>query len=208
MESRLCLASDFKDFYDDLCVKNNGIVYTRKISEAGQRGKDLRFLKSLGIPALDLKQVTGFSRLDTQYVVVYTDPKKHNSLGKRIMTLDEAYSLYPSYLASKFYPEYNGITLKYLQVGSKRFRLWYRSDTFSLDKGTLIKAERITDGLNRSIKNPIFSVDYIQVNDILMATDYNQVENLGALGVDRWISGEEVVSEILKALNAFNRNFI
>lgn len=192
----LCIKSDFKDFYDDAC-SNNGILYKRFLSECMQRGKALRYLQDIGVRTIQLNQVSSISRFDTEKVVVYTDIMKHESKGKSIMTLDEAREMYPNHLASIYYSNTNGITLKYLQIGVKRFRLWYKKDIESLDKGTLYNIEILEDYNSRAINLPIYSIDYIITSDGALATDLNEVQNLEKINMQNYISSDEVVKQIL-----------
>ena len=123
----ICIKSDFSDFYDTISSPN-GIVYNRRLSDCIPRGSALKYLRSLGIKTLELKQVTNFSYLDDK-LVVYTDPNKHNGGGKKICTYEDAVSMYPNFIASKYIKDQRGFTVKYLQVGKKRYNLTFKKES-------------------------------------------------------------------------------
>jgi len=206
----LCIKSDFTDYYGTLSEKS-GIIYNRKISDCKQRGADLAYLRKLGIKTLELKQVSSFSYFDDK-LVVYTDPKKHNGLGKKICTYDEAMSMYSNYLACKYIEKKDGLTIKYLQVGKRRFTLTFKEDMSStlltsefLKEGRLININEAESAYNRLIGLPIFSIDYISDGVDMIATDFNEVQNLERLGMNRYLKSEEVINEIIEALMVYNK---
>lgn len=192
----LCIRSDFKDFYDSIC-SDSGTLYNRYINKGMQRGTAIRYLQSIGVKTVEIQQVSQISSMYANKVVVYTDTTKHESKGKKIMTLDEAQRLYPSYLASIFHEDTNGITLKYLQIGVKRFRLWFKKDIESLETGPLYHIEMLEDYNSRAINVPIYSIDYIMTSTGALATDLNAVQNLEKIGMQDYISAEQVVKEII-----------
>lgn len=195
----LVIKSDFKDFYDNIC-DDTGIVYNRYLSNSMQRGVALNRLRELGIKTIDIKQVTSINRTQANKLVVYTNSKLHESKGKMIVPLDEAYEMYPAHLASIFYTSANGITLKYLQIGSLRFRLYFQSDIESLEKGKLYKIEKLSNSNDRFINLPIYSIDYIFNGKDMIATDFNEVQNLEKIYMNNYVSSEDIVKEILKTL--------
>lgn len=200
----LCIRSDFKDFYDSIC-SDTGALYKRFLAESMQRGSALRYLRSLGVNTIELDQVSNINRLYTNKVVVYTDTKSHESKGKTLMTLDEAYEMYPAHLASVYYESTNGLTLKYLHVGSKRFRLWFKKESESLEKGQLFNIEKLEDSEARALNVPIYSIDYIFTNRGALATDLNEVQNLEKIGMYNYMSAKEVVTEIM---NSVQRGYV
>ena len=202
--SGLCIKSDFTDFYDALSNDNSIITYNRYLSKCKQRGSALKYLRSLGIKTIDIKQVTQFFRGDGP-IVVYKDPMGHGGNGKAIMTVDEAMQSYSNCVASKYYNT-DGFTIKYLQIGRRRFSLCFKkSTTETLDIGTLVDIKEIAPEYNRLIGLPIFSIDYISNGREMIATDFNEVENLHKLGMDRYISASDVITEIVNALTVYNK---
>jgi len=201
----LCIQSDFIDYYDYLSSDTSNIIYNRYVSQCKQRGVALKYLRNLGIKTVELKQVNKFFREDGN-IVVYTDPRAHNSLGKKIMTVDEANQMYANYIASHYYETTEGITLKFLQVGKRRFTLYYKkNDHYSLEMGKLIDIRESKPYYNRLIGLPIFSIDYISNGREMIATDFNEVENLKAIGVSNLLKSQDVILEIVDALIAYNK---
>lgn len=202
--SGLCIKSDYTDFYDVLSNDNSIITYNRYLNQCKQRGSALKYLRSLGIKTLDIKQVNQFFRGDGP-IVVYKDPIGHGGMGKAIMTVDEAMQSYSNCVASKYYNT-DGFTIKYLQIGKRRFSLCFKkNESETLDMGTLVDIKEITPEYNRLIGLPIFSIDYISNGYDMIATDFNEVENLHNLGIDRYLDSNAVITEIIDALTVYNK---
>lgn len=202
--SGLCIKSDFNDFYDVLSDDNSIITYNRYINNSMQRGSALKYLRSLGIKTLEIGQVNSFFRGDGP-IVVYTDPTKHHGTGKSIMTVDEAMNYNGNCVASKYYID-SDMTIKFLQLGKRRFTFYYkRDDGLSLDKGKIIDIRENTQEYNRLFGLPIFSIDYISNGQEMIATDFNEVEKLDSLGVQQFMSAENIITEIIESLRIYNK---
>ena len=203
---KLKIDSDFVDYYDILSSDDTDIVYKRISKNREQRAKDLKYLRTLGLKTLELRQVNQFVR-DTEPIVVYTNPKGHNSLGKEIMRVGEALKMYGNYTASRYIKPDNGYSMKYLQIGKQRYALYFKKDIddISLKMGRLVNIVKAEPEYNRLIGLPIYSIDYIPHNGEMIATDFNCIENLKRLGIDSVISAEEVISEITKSLIVYNK---
>lgn len=202
--SGLCIKSDYTDFYDVLSNNNSIITYNRYLSQCKQRGSALKYLRSLGIKTLDIKQVNQFFRGDGP-IVVYKDPMGHNGNGKDIMSVDDAMQYYSNCVASNYYNK-DGFTIKYLQIGKRRFSLCFKkNETETLDVGTLIDIKENTSEFNRLIGLPIFSIDYISNGCEMIATDFNEVENLHNINMDRYLDSNTVITEIIDALTVYNK---
>ena len=199
------IESDFIDYYDELSSEENYIgIYERHLPTE-TRGTLLNQLTYSGIRTVDLRAAREFDS-SIRYLVVYTNPKLHNSLGKRVVSLEEAKLIYPNNLASPFYEESNGETLKYLQVGCRRFRVNLKSDDpFKMKEGRIVKIEELSPYPNYTILKPIFSIDYISTGKEMIAVDFNPIQNLGKIGFEEVMSAEEVMHEIKKALIAYNK---
>ena len=52
---------------------------------------------------------------------------------------------------------------------------------------------------------PIFSIDYVPHNDVMVATDFNEVQNLSELNIQDYISKEEVIEQIYNSLIKYNK---
>lgn len=202
--SGLCIKSDYTDFYDVLSNNNSIITYNRYLSQCKQRGSALKYLRSLGIKTLDIKQVNQFFRGDGP-IVVYKDPMGHHGNGKAIMSVDDAMQYYSNCVASNYYNK-DGFTIKYLQIGKRRFSLCFKkNDAETLDVGTLIDIKENTSEFNRLIGLPIFSIDYISNGCEMIATDFNEVENLHNINMDRYLDSNTVITEIIDALTVYNK---
>lgn len=111
--------------------------------------------------------------------------------------------------------ETNGITLKCLQVGLRRFRviLWNNTGEQGCFEETgkglsdikdkkVASIEEIPGGRLGISDKPIYSIDYISTDEGLKAIDYNAVESLSSLGFERIMNSSEVCDEIQKFYNA------
>ena len=222
------LSSDFKDYYDEeLNSRENSrylknvdrtIIFDRKLNDREHRTLDLRFLQSNGINVLGLKPVSSFQLLpyDTK-LLVYTQPCVHCGNGKLVLDNREAQELYPIIPARIWvkHSETNGITLKCLQVGLRRFRviLWNNTGEQGCLEETgkglsdikdkkVASIEEIPGGRLGISDKPIYSIDYISTDEGLKAIDYNAVESLSGLGFERIMNSSEVCDEIQKFYNA------
>lgn len=203
--SGLHIKSDYSDYYDIMNNEKSIITYNRFIGNCNQRGSDLKYLRSIGIKTIEIKQVNEFFRGDGP-IVVYKNTKGHHGEGKEIMSVDDALRSYSNYTASKYIMSDSQLSIKYLQIGKRRFTLYFQKDKdITLDKGKLVDIKESTPAFNSLIGLPIFSIDYISNNREMLATDFNSVENLSLLGFGSYIKSEEVVSEIIDALTAYNR---
>lgn len=201
----LKIISDFSDYYDSISSDEDGVVYKRNLCDCKQRGSALKYLRSIGIKTIEIKQVNNFSYLDDT-LVVYTDPKKHSGKGKRIVSYGEAQGMGSNVMASKFYSESKGLTVKYLQIGKRRYTLYFqRDDIYSLEKGRLVKIEESSQTYNMLIGLPIFSIDYISNGSEMLATDFNEVQSLKDIYMDHYIDASTVKREVIEALMAYNK---
>lgn len=198
----LCIKSDFIDYYDKFHNPDSIFVYNRFIKDSKQRGTELKYLRTLGIETIEIKQVNQYCTLDN-YLVVYMDPYGHNGKGKRIMSFTEAMEGYSNCLASKYIDETN-VTLKYLQIGERRFNIWFQKEKMSLSIGKIVDIQESFKEFNILIGEPIYSIDYITYNNKFIATDFNRVENLSSINIQNYLSPEDVVLEIQKALKTYN----
>lgn len=202
--SGLCIKSDYTDFYDVFSNDNSIITYNRYLNQCKQRGSALKYLRSLGIKTLEIKQVNKFFRGDG-HIVVYKDPMGHHGNGKVIMSVDDAMQYYGNYVASNYYNK-DGFTIKYLQIGKRRFSLCYKkTEPETLNIGTLVDIKENTQEFNRLIGLPIFSIDYISNGQEMIATDFNEVENLHNINMDKYLDSNTVITEIIDALTVYNK---
>lgn len=192
------IISDFKDYYDEYFNENASMTYERVRKGLG-RGRELKILKALGIKTIEVKAVSEFD-ISNSHLVVYTNPLKHDYQGKKIVEYGEAQIMYDNHLASKFIEEANGITFKYLQIGTRRFRVYMKNDVpLELKRGRVIEIQEIQSVGYRQFKsNPIFSIDYINIGGEMVAIDFNEVQNLGELGLEEVMDAKAVTEEVIK----------
>jgi len=195
-KQNICINSDFTDYYDSLSDAKSVVVYNR-FRDKEDRGKLLNLLKTKGVKTIELKSVKEYAG-QKGMLVVYTRPELHNSQGKMVIDINEAYSLYPNNLASKFSEEADGTTLKFLQIGQTRFKIIYKTtEPYSLKVGDIQSIERLNDN-ESSINIPIFSIDYINVGGSMVAIDFNRVQNLSLLGIQEYINSIDIIKYINK----------
>jgi hypothetical protein len=203
--SGLCIKSDFTDYYDTLHNEDSAITYNRFISNSMQRGSALKYLRSLGIKTVDIKPVNQYFSTDGT-IVVYTNPKGHNGTGKKILTVDEAQLYYGNCVASQYIESKDNLTIKFVQVGKRRFTLCFRKESpVSLDIGTLVDIKESSQEYNRLIGLPIFSIDYISSNNEMVATDFNEVQSLKQIGLDSCIGADSIIDEVRDAIITYNK---
>lgn len=198
----MLIQSDFTDYYDNLCQSTGYITYNRFYKNSEPRATALSRLRAMGIQTVTLKAVTDYNIFSGfEKLVVYTNQIEHNSRGKEILTLQDAMTLCPNCAAIPFYEESDGVTLKMLQIGSRRFRLILKNDDPSLlREGKLIDIQEIQSSISYSVGLPLYSIDYIQTREGLLAIDFNYVQRLDTIGIPQFIKPEEAYIEIRDAL--------
>ena len=198
----LKLVSDFQDYYDYLFDNQSEPVYRRMYSECNPRGKALNIIKGIGVPTIELGAVSKFS-IYTPKLVVYTNQMGHLGSGKQIVNTIEAYNNFGNSLACPFVEDTAGISLKFLQVGKRRYQLVMQNENLAeLKHGRVIKCTRISDEYNFNIRLPIFSIDYIAYSGTMLAIDFNEVQSLSSLGV-MLMKPEEVIYEVKEAMRNY-----
>jgi hypothetical protein len=198
--------SDFHDYYDELCTGGE-LQYTRIRNNGKYRSEELKFLKDIGIKTVDFGPLRMFNP-NIKKLVVYTDPKRHNFQGKEICSYMDAISRHGNCLVSEFIEKYNGYTVKYLQIGERRFRMMFLNREFptKLIEGELVRIEELTREYNYGLRLPIYSIDYISNgNNEMLAVDFNTVQQLDKIGMDKYIKEDEVVRLIHDSLIAYNK---
>lgn len=187
------LRSDFRDWYDfgfDRC----GMVFERYSAGGMARGEALQFMAGLGlrvprygmareiIPSLLADISTDFRQLAANHLVdcvVYLDERSHCGEGKIRVSASEAMANYPDLLCAEYLPATpsgNGRSLRYLQIGDRKWWIEYRSaDDWRSNAGevtTTVLAEE-ERGYHPHIALPLFAFDFIPAADGLYAVDYN-----------------------------------
>ena len=187
------LRSDFRDWYDfgfDRC----GIVFERVASGGMPRREAFQYMAGLGlrvprhgkvrdlVPVLlaempdDLRPYAATHLIDC---VVYLDERSHCGEGKIKLSADEAMVSYPDLLCSEHLPATasgNGRSLRYLQVGDRKWWIEYRSaNDWRSNAGevtTTVLAEEAA-GYHPNIDRPLFAIDFVPAADGLYAVDFN-----------------------------------
>lgn len=201
------LESDFADYYDS-CFESSGLLtYKRFMKDSLPRGEALSLISKFKVPVIEISSVNNFGRFYDK-LVVYTDPKLHDGQGKVILSRSEASLMHGNCLASPFISGTNGVYLKYLQIGTRRFQLTMQNpfDGKKCTMGDIINIQELKPELNFIIGLPIFSIDYIANNNLMMAIDFNEVQSLDKLRFQRFMSASDIVKEVEKALISYNKS--
>lgn len=198
MQNRIKLVSDFDDYYD-LGFCEDGIEYRRLLSERQGRGKLLTFLKSHGYPVIEFGQVSNMVD-KAEKLVVYLN-NGHGPSSKIVCNSSDAFMAYRNYLCTVYSEGTNGFSMKVVQVGSRRFRVMMQNESGRLEHGKVKSIEELPKELNKSINIPIFSIDYIPFGASLVATDFNEVQNLKDIGLDSILTPDDVLREVEIACN-------
>lgn len=202
MCTELKILSDFEDYYDNQSNNNGTIIYNRNFGESLSKAGALKYIRSLGIPTIETQAVKEIAP-GVKRIVVYMDPKAHEGKGKQVMKRSDALSYYGNYLASPYIESTNGLYIKMLQIGTRRFKLLLQhTNDGDLTTGRVLDIQELEPQLS-SIVYPIFSIDYIPYNGMSVATDFNQVQKLVGLGIESILKPEDVVLEIEKTLKIF-----
>lgn len=201
------IVSPFTDYYDYLSV-DGGMIYNR-VRNTSSKVEELRIVKALGIKTLELKpanQIVMGSH--NQKVVVYMDLSKHSGEGKMIYPLNTVKITYPNKLCSIFYEPSDGVvrTYKFLQIGKRRFWVYIRNK--GLVEDTVEGITEIESGYNYYLRLPIYSIDYILTSDGLtqIAVDFNSIQSLSKLGMNRVLGAEVVVQEVYESILEYSKN--
>ena len=202
MSGSIKLVTDFVDYYDELCDNSGSFEYRRMESEELSKGKALSYLKSLGVPTIQIDTIEYLP--PSHKVIIYTNPNLHLGKGKIITERSMALLNYPNKLATPYVEGTNGVYLKFLQIGKRSFQLTMHNPAFemNLNPGHIIGVHELPSGYNSQISLPIFSIDYIPCNGKMLAVDFNNIQNLSSIGFQNVMSKSEVVNELL---NIFNR---
>lgn len=202
-KSSIKIESDFNDYYDELSDNESDLIYKRFRKESMSRVKALKKLSELSIATLELKPVSKFLKQEFP-LVVYTDIKAHDGIGKRIVTYEEAMNYYSNYIASRYIEPDNNCSIKYIQLGKRRFTIKFELNE-PLKIGGVTDIKESEQQYNDKIDIPIYSIDYIENNGKLIATDFNEVENFKKCGLTNFIPAEHIIRELYNYFNILRR---
>lgn len=192
--------SIFRDFYDNEFNNKSKLIYNRVRKLFKNRMEELSFLESKHIKTVNFGSLYSVGIHDRY--VVYTDITSHNFEGKRIENYSTVVNIYSNFLLSEFLDESQGYMIKYLQVGRRRFRILYYNERYNnlLVNGKMIDVQELEASYNDNIALPIYSIDFVSKGMEMIAVDFNEIENLSKIGADKFLSSEEVIEELYKAI--------
>lgn len=201
MSDAIRLNSDFSDFYDYKFSANGEYVYNR-IKNKESKLESLKYLRNIGVRTIQIKPVSKFVRgIDSEKVVVYTDINSHGPNDKIICSGQEALIEFPNYLGSNYIEFTCGKSIKVVHIGKRIFQVIMQNDNpDSLEHGKVISISEVQSGISFNIREPIYSIDYIPIGNIPIATDLNSVQQLDKLGLQSLISADEVYEEVNRAM--------
>ncbi len=196
------IKSDFYDYYDYLSDDNSKVVYTRVYNEGMNIGTSLKLLRRKGIRTIQIGSVREMASKSNK-IRVYLDYGGTPDEYSVVMDSNEAIIMYPNYPASKFYAEFTGVMYKFLQIGRSRVGMILSND----EVGNVIVSnlQELVGGYSKIYGNPIFSIDYINTNEGMLAARLNSVEKLETLGIQNIIEPVEVVREIYAVICPSNK---
>jgi len=198
----LYLVTDYRDYYDH-AFDTHGTPFHR-LSKGGMGRREMfPYLESIGlktprygivaevVPNLlserdsDIKTLASGQPVD---LVVYTDEQAHCGDGKVRVSGADALRLYPDQFCSEHLttsPSGAGLSLRYLQVGSRKWWLQYwSSDDWRSnvgEGGVEVLREEDPPGYHPKVHDPLFAVDFLPIASNLFAIDFNIAPGLGPL---------------------------
>lgn len=195
-EIKISIQSDFEDYYDNAFYKgNNPIgVYRRNKSDLIVIPKGLSFLRGMGINTVRVRPVREL-RPKSGKVIVYTGAS-YGKHSKVVMDYRNASMLYPSIPASEFIENTDGVITKILQIGKRRFKILINNEG---NVEHIVELGKVSEQL---VRLPIYSIDYISTDKGLVATAFNNIEDLSKFS--RIMAPYEVVREIYEAMIRYN----
>lgn len=198
----LILTTDYRDYYDH-AFDQDGTEFQRMSREGLDRRSMLDFLHSRGfrtprygtveeiVPRLlaefdeCIQQMAAESIVD---IVVHTDQTVHCGEGKVKLSAAEALVKYPQHLGVEYIPATmsgSGRSLRYLQVGNRRWWLeyWSLNDWRSNvgEGGCRIITEEIPGYHHAWINQVMFAIDFVPAGSHLYAVDFNIAPGLAPL---------------------------
>lgn len=199
------LVTDFEDFYDDAFNNEGSITYERKRENEIPR-KDLYKLihKHRLIPPLHGKVKKFLRKLDSKaLVIVYPEAEKHSGGEKLPMLYRDAYKKHEKDYMSLFIGKEVGESYTYVVVGEKVFFIKNESDIWNTNVNPKRTIEVVAEEDKLEFKPfnyPIYSIDLVHYEKMnkewLIAIDFNQAPNLKELGLEPYLSKEEVVKQV------------
>lgn len=203
----LKINSNFTDYYDSTANSYNvpsfsDKCYDRQANLYKNRAQSIKFLKAIGVNAIDIIPVSKLGIYDGD-VVVYVDPTLHHGQGKIVVSSNIALRDFYNCMCTKYYPDVSSVH-KVLQIGEKRYNIQFNKKTVNgledFSHGEICDIRELKPAYMKNIRLPMFSIDYIDTQTDTLATDFNEVEKLHNLNFDTILKSEDVITELLKAL--------
>lgn len=212
---KMQLQSDFHDYYD-AAFEQTGTEFRRMTRKGMDRRSMLDILNSRGlrtptygcvkeiVPKLLSDYDESIQLMATESiieVIVHTDPTAHAGEGKIKLSAAEALDKYPRHLGVEYIPATmngSGRSLRYLQVGSRRFWLEYTSISdwrSNVGEGNCRVITEEAPGYHPRFDQAMFAIDFAPAGRHLYALDYNIAPGLAPL---RDILRPSEVVELLK----------
>ena len=192
------IKSDFIDYYDtyisSLKADSNKEITYNRYRLYRNKVEELSKLRELGIKTIDIVPVSNVYVPNNQMLVIYNDITKHDGSGKIVTSYSEANMMYKNKLCSILSPQYDEYTYKYVQVGKRRF--WVIIKNTGLVESYLYSIQELESKYNSLIRLPIFSIDYTFVGGEQIAVDFNTVQSLNKINLNRILDAKSVYNEL------------
>lgn len=191
------LISDFNDWYD-IAFDGRGKEFYRISSSGMPRPKMLKYLKTNNFNVPLFGRIKMLSNYPIHKVVIHSDLRAHQGIGKILITIDDAIQKYPNYFGVEFIvPDEKGCSYRFLKVGWRRWWIKYlstedwRSNCGDGDYEVLEKG--FDDYLPQRLPDfPVLvAIDFIFAGNRLWAIDYNIAPGLQPL--NGYISPFEII---------------
>lgn len=203
----LKIKSNFSDYYDTTAKTYNvpsapDKVYDRNTHLYIHKSQSIQFLKALGVNTIKLIPVSQLGVYDND-VVVYLDDTLHGGQGKIVVSAQVALRDFSNCVCTHYYPDVC-MTYKVLWVGEKRYNVSFKKNhqgnAEQFDLGEISDITTLTPAYHKKIHIPIYSIGYIETPNEMIATDFNEVQNLQKLSINTVLKPEDVISELIKTL--------
>jgi len=220
------LLSDFRDYYDHWFDGSDSPFSFSRYSYSGMdREQALKYLYQIGFKVplhgmakdlYKLKQAEYGDELtlfqDAVWLVVYLDKRSHRGERKLLMNLKSAMDNYGTCFASEYVftaPStiHGGLSFRYLKIGQRTFWLQYRSENdwrSNCGQVSIKVLRQEEDGYHKSIKHPLFAIDFVPSFDGLYAVDFNIAPGVKGTGVEEILPAKAAAQEIKGALIFFS----
>ena len=223
---KIKLKSTFRDYYDSWFDLEGPMTWYRNSTGGMSRPEMLTYMEKLGLEVPQhnyLKNIYGRvapTGVHSERVVVYLDNHSHRGENKVVMTKRQALEEHPDcYVADyvnyavpimcKVNPEHGrhrSQSLRYLQIGTRKFWLEYWSDTdwrSNCGEGGVEVICEEAPGYHPKITWPLFAIDFVVTRyrwQQPLAVDFNIAPGLRGTGIEDIIRGPEAADLIKQGI--------